>query len=48
VLAQHVVSFDLDAQGNVVYSNGYEVFSVRAGERASLVRGDLVESVGAL
>ena len=48
VLAQHVVSFDLDADGNVVYSNGFEVFALRAGERASLVRGDLVESVGAL
>jgi hypothetical protein len=48
VLAQHVVSFDLDAEGNLVYSNGFEVFSLRAGERASLGRGDLVESVGVL
>lgn len=48
VLAQHVVSFDLDADGAVVYSNGFDIFSLRGGQRESLTRGELVESVATL
>jgi hypothetical protein len=48
VLARHVVSFDLSGDGVVVWSNGFEVYTLRAGERGSLGRGELVESVAAL
>jgi hypothetical protein len=48
VLAQHVVSFDLQDDGMLLYSNGFEVFSLRDGDRRSLARDEFVEQVHAL
>jgi hypothetical protein len=48
VLASHVASFDLGAVGRVVFSNGYDVYSLDGSGRVALGRGELVESVAAL
>jgi hypothetical protein len=42
------VSFDLSGDSGVVWSNGFEVYTLKAGERTSLGGGELVESVAAL
>jgi hypothetical protein len=40
VLASHVASFDLTADGGVIYSNGFAVFALHPGGQPSLVLRD--------
>jgi hypothetical protein len=45
VLASHVVSFDVTADGTVVYTNGYDVTALRGGTPHKVGRQELVEGV---
>jgi hypothetical protein len=45
IVAPHVASFDLVGPGSVVFSNGYDVVHWRDGERRTLGRHELVESL---
>jgi hypothetical protein len=45
IVLPHVASFDISADGAVVYTNGYDVMSWRDGERSRLDRHELIESV---
>jgi hypothetical protein len=40
-----VAGFDIAADGAIVYTNGFEVSSWRDGERGSIDRHELIESV---
>jgi YD repeat-containing protein len=48
VLAQHVACFDLGADGRVVYSNGFDIFSLEAGTRQGVARQQQVAGLSAL
>lgn len=48
VAARHVVSFDLAADGTVVYTNGFELFRLVAGDWQPVARAQLVENVCAV
>ncbi len=45
VLASHVVSFDVTADGTVVYTNGYDLTALRGGVAKKVGRLELVEGV---
>lgn len=46
VLASHVASFDLAADGSVLYSNGFAVYALRPGGESSLIlRGKLMTDI---
>ena len=46
ILARHVASFDLTADGGVLYSNGFAVYALHPGGRPSLVlRGRLMTDI---
>ena len=48
IVMPHVASFDLTGDGAVIYTNGYDVTRWRDGERRTLDRHELVESVSAI
>jgi len=48
IVMPHVASFDLAADGTVIYTNGYDVMTWRDGDRAALDWHELVEVVRAL
>jgi hypothetical protein len=46
VLADHVVAFDLDAQGRIVYTNGSVIYQLNpGGQPRQLDKGNLIEEV---
>ncbi len=45
VLASHVASFDVAADGTVVYTNGYDLTALRGGVVQKVGRQELVEGV---
>jgi len=45
VAARHVVTFDVGADDTVVYSNGYGVYRLVAGEWQAVTSANLVESL---
>ena len=48
VLARHVAGFDLRADGVVVYTNGYDIIELDAGQRRTLARQEQVADLSAL
>jgi hypothetical protein len=48
VAARHVVSFDLAADGTVVYTNGFELFRLVDGDWQRVARANLIENVCAV
>jgi len=48
IVMPHVASFDLTPQGDVLYTNGYNVVSWRDGESSTIARHELVEVVQAV
>ena len=48
IVMPHVASFDIAADGSIVYTNGFDVMSWRDGAKAQLDRHELVEAVRSL
>lgn len=48
VLARHVAGFDVDRRGNVVWTNGYDIFTLIDGARCGVARQQQVASVAVL
>ena len=48
VFNPHVASFDIAADGSIVYTNGFDVVSWREGAKAQLDRHELIEAVRSL
>lgn len=46
VVATHVASFDLKANGDLVYTNGFDIFKIEGGTRCGVARQQQVASVG--
>ena len=48
IVMPHVASFDIAADGSIVYTNGFDVMSWRDGAKAQLDRHELIEAVRSL
>jgi len=48
VIAQHVASFDIDSRGSLVYTNGFDIFTIDRGTRCGVARQQQVAGVSLL
>lgn len=48
VIAQHVASFDVHADGGIVYTNGFDIFKLESGTRCGVARQQQVAGLSVI